>query len=87
MLRKSKYLLSLSRFKGQYVWRPKSSSPPDRALQYVVGQKIHGFTIREVTQVPDLSLTAVKLCHDVTGAQYLHTARDDSNNLFRYAWM
>ncbi|XP_053507723.1 presequence protease, mitochondrial isoform X1 [Ictalurus furcatus] len=82
MLRKSKYLLSLSRFKGQYVWRPKSSSAPDRALQYVVGQKIHGFTVREVTQVPDLSLTAVKLCHDVTGAQYLHTARDDSNNLF-----
>ncbi|XP_047018440.1 presequence protease, mitochondrial isoform X2 [Ictalurus punctatus] len=81
MLRKSKYLLSL-RFKGQYVWRPKSSSAPDRALQYVVGQKIHGFTVREVTQVPDLSLTAVKLCHDVTGAQYLHTARDDSNNLF-----
>ncbi|KAF5890185.1 presequence protease, mitochondrial, partial [Clarias magur] len=36
----------------------------------------------KVTPVPDLSLTAVKLIHDVTGAQYFHTARDDSNNLF-----
>lgn len=35
--------------------------------------------------MPDLFLTAVKLDHDVTGAQYLHAARDDSNNLFRYA--
>ncbi|XP_060761903.1 presequence protease, mitochondrial isoform X3 [Neoarius graeffei] len=82
MLRQSKNLLSLSRFKGQYIWRSKSSSAPDQALSYVVGQMIHGFTIQEVTPVPDLSLTAVKLSHDVTGAQYLHTARDDSNNLF-----
>ncbi|KAI4888182.1 hypothetical protein NFI96_014761 [Prochilodus magdalenae] len=62
--------------------RLKSISAPERALQYVVGQKIHGFTVREVTPVPDLFLTAVKLDHDVTGAQYLHAARDDSNNLF-----
>lgn len=32
--------------------------------------------------MPDLFLTAVKLSHDKTGAQYLHAARDDSNNLF-----
>lgn len=36
--------------------------------------------------MPDLSLTAVKLMHDVTGAQHLHTARDDTNNLFRCAF-
>uniref|UniRef100_A0A8C2IN20 Presequence protease, mitochondrial n=1 Tax=Cyprinus carpio TaxID=7962 RepID=A0A8C2IN20_CYPCA len=35
-----------------------------------------------VTTVPDLFLTSVKLSHDATGAQYLHAARDDSNNLF-----
>lgn len=35
--------------------------------------------------MPDLFLTAVKLSHDATGAQYLHAARDDSNNLFRYS--
>lgn len=37
----------------------------------------------QVVAVPDLFLTAVKLTHDKTGAQYLHAARDDSNNLFR----
>uniref|UniRef100_A0A8B9HC56 Pitrilysin metalloproteinase 1 n=1 Tax=Astyanax mexicanus TaxID=7994 RepID=A0A8B9HC56_ASTMX len=42
--------------------------------------KLH--TRSQVTPVPDLFLTAVKLDHDVTGAQYLHAARDDSNNLF-----
>lgn len=51
-------------------------------MQYQAGQKIHGFTIKEVVAVPDLFLTAVKLTHDDTGAQYLHAARDDSNNLF-----
>lgn len=37
----------------------------------------------QVTPVPELSLTAVKLSHDGTGAQYLHLAREDRNNLFR----
>uniref|UniRef100_A0A8C6UT94 Presequence protease, mitochondrial n=1 Tax=Neogobius melanostomus TaxID=47308 RepID=A0A8C6UT94_9GOBI len=60
----------------------KSSSATERALQYQPGQKIHGFTIKEVVAVPDLFLAAVKLTHDETGAQYLHAARDDSNNLF-----
>ncbi|MBN3307376.1 PREP protein, partial [Amia calva] len=53
-----------------------------RALHYGSGQKIHGFTVEQVTAIPDLFLTAVKLSHDNTGAQYLHLARDDSNNLF-----
>uniref|UniRef100_A0A4W6C8J1 Presequence protease, mitochondrial n=1 Tax=Lates calcarifer TaxID=8187 RepID=A0A4W6C8J1_LATCA len=68
-------------FNGQrHTWRLKSTSA-ERALQYQPGHKIHGFTVKEVT-VPDLFLTAVKLTHDKTGAQYLHAARDDSNNLF-----
>lgn len=41
------------------------------------------FLLSQVAAVPDLFLTAVKLTHDKTGAQYLHAARDDSNNLFR----
>uniref|UniRef100_A0A3B4G507 Pitrilysin metalloproteinase 1 n=1 Tax=Pundamilia nyererei TaxID=303518 RepID=A0A3B4G507_9CICH len=66
----------------QHTWRLKSTSARERALQYQPGQKIHGFTVKEVVAVPDLFLTAVKLTHDKTGAQYLHAARDDSNNLF-----
>uniref|UniRef100_A0A8C1Y1X8 Presequence protease, mitochondrial n=1 Tax=Cyprinus carpio TaxID=7962 RepID=A0A8C1Y1X8_CYPCA len=66
----------------QGSWRSRGSSAVERAQQYTVGQKIHGFTVKEVTAVPDLFLTSVKLSHDATGAQYLHAARDDSNNLF-----
>ncbi|XP_067855259.1 presequence protease, mitochondrial isoform X2 [Heptranchias perlo] len=63
-------------------WRWNSSSARERAIHYTVGEKIHGFTVNQVTAVPDLFLTAVKLNHDNTGAQYLHIARDDPNNLF-----
>ncbi|XP_068427664.1 presequence protease, mitochondrial [Clinocottus analis] len=66
----------------QQTWRLNSSSAKERACQYRAGQKLHGFTVREVVEVPDLFLTAVKLSHDATGAQHLHAARDDSNNLF-----
>lgn len=41
------------------------------------------FLPMQVTAVPELFLTAVKLSHDGTGARYLHVAREDSNNLFR----
>ncbi|XP_039609483.1 presequence protease, mitochondrial [Polypterus senegalus] len=63
-------------------WRYSSGIAVERALTYKVGQKIHGFTVNQVTPVPDLFLAAVKLTHDGTRAQYLHVAREDSNNLF-----
>ncbi|XP_022617554.1 presequence protease, mitochondrial [Seriola dumerili] len=85
MFRQTKAVLQKLRylsFNGQqHTWRLKSTSA-ERALQYQPGQKIHGFTVQEVVAVPDLFLTAVKLSHDKTRAQYLHAARDDSNNLF-----
>uniref|UniRef100_A0A8C6XRG6 Pitrilysin metalloproteinase 1 n=1 Tax=Naja naja TaxID=35670 RepID=A0A8C6XRG6_NAJNA len=64
------------------LWRWTSGSANERALQFKSGDKIHGFTVNQVTVVPEFSLTAVKLNHDETGAQYLHVAREDSNNLF-----
>ncbi|XP_060638521.2 presequence protease, mitochondrial [Anolis sagrei] len=67
---------------GPRLWRWKSSSANERALQYKTGDCIHGFTVNQVTAVPELFLTAVKLSHDKTGAKYLHVAREDSNNLF-----
>nr|XP_015811516.2 presequence protease, mitochondrial isoform X1 [Nothobranchius furzeri] len=66
----------------QQTWRLKSTSAREKALLYQPGQKLHGFIVREVVAVPDVCLTAVKLAHEHTGAQYLHAARDDSNNLF-----
>ncbi|GME51729.1 Peptidase M16 [Neofusicoccum parvum] len=47
-----------------------------------VGSQLHGFTLRRAKHVPELELTAIHLQHDQTGADYLHVARDDSNNVF-----
>lgn len=46
------------------------------------GEQLHGFTLKRVKHVPELELTALHLEHDKTGAEYLHVARDDSNNVF-----
>jgi hypothetical protein len=46
------------------------------------GEQLHGFTLKRVQEVPELELTALQLQHDKTGAEYLHIARDDSNNVF-----
>ncbi|KKK23823.1 hypothetical protein ARAM_001512 [Aspergillus rambellii] len=47
-----------------------------------VGEQLHGFTVQEKKHVPELHLTAVRLRHDKTHADYLHVARDDKNNVF-----
>jgi hypothetical protein len=46
------------------------------------GEKIHGFTLLRSRHVPELELTALHLQHDKTGADYLHVAREDKNNVF-----
>lgn len=55
---------------------PGASSP------LKVGEPLHGFTLQRVQHVPELELTAFELQHDKTGAQYLHIAREDANNVF-----
>ncbi|KAK4645568.1 Mitochondrial presequence protease [Podospora bellae-mahoneyi] len=47
-----------------------------------IGEKVHGFTLLRTKHVPELELTALHLRHDKTGAEHLHIARDDSNNVF-----
>lgn len=46
------------------------------------GESIHGFVLRRAKHVPELQLTAIQLAHEKTGAEYLHVARDDKNNVF-----
>ncbi len=46
------------------------------------GETLHGFTLKRAKHVPELKLTALHLQHDNTGAEHLHIARDDSNNVF-----
>lgn len=51
--------------------------------QYLqAGQKLHGFKLVRSKHVPELELTALHLQHVKTGADYLHIARDDQNNVF-----
>ena len=60
-----------------------AKSPVTELSQYPkVGEKLHGFTLLRSKHVPELELTALHLQHDKTGADYLHIARDDSNNVF-----
>ncbi|KAH3676098.1 hypothetical protein WICMUC_002395 [Wickerhamomyces mucosus] len=50
--------------------------------KYPVGSSLHGFEIKRVLPVPELSLTAVDLLHTRTNASHLHIERDDPNNVF-----
>lgn len=63
----------------------RSSSSVKRALKYREGDKLLNFAVREVQEIPELNLAAVRLQHEKTGADYLHIARDDKNNLFSVA--
>ena len=57
---------------------PRACRPPSQLRQRPLFPPLV-----QVTAVPELSLTAVRLSHDGTGAQYLHLAREDRNNTFR----
>lgn len=46
------------------------------------GTVLHGFIVDEVARIDEMYLTAVRLTHLSTGAEYVHLARDDSNNVF-----
>ncbi|KAK6511384.1 Mitochondrial presequence protease [Arthrobotrys musiformis] len=46
------------------------------------GLKLKGFTLQRTKHVPELELSALQFKHDKTGAEYLHVAREDSNNVF-----
>ncbi|KAJ9065382.1 Mitochondrial presequence protease [Entomophthora muscae] len=52
------------------------------ATQFNVGEKINGFTVKEIRPVPELKLTGIRLSHDLTGAQHLHIDKNDPNNAF-----
>ncbi|KAF2720292.1 hypothetical protein K431DRAFT_271045 [Polychaeton citri CBS 116435] len=46
------------------------------------GSQLHGFTLQRTQHVPELELSALHFTHDRTGADYLHVAREDKNNVF-----
>jgi hypothetical protein len=63
-------------------WSRRYATVTDISNFPSVGEQLHGFTLKRVKQVPELELTALELEHNKTGAEYLHIARDDANNVF-----
>jgi hypothetical protein len=49
---------------------------------HAVGDRVHGFTIESVTELPDIRALAYQARHDRTGAQVLHVHCDDEENMF-----
>ncbi|KAJ3152267.1 Mitochondrial presequence protease [Geranomyces variabilis] len=58
---------------------PSASSA---AAKLQPGTTLHGYNVLRVQEVPQFNLTAIQLKHEKTGAQHLHVAKDDSNNVF-----
>ena len=69
---------------------PQAAVPNYRSYASVVdlqnqpkpGDTLHGFTLKRSKHVPELQLSALQFEHNKTGADYLHIARDDTNNVF-----
>lgn len=51
------------------------------SIKYEPGSRILGYTVKEISDIPELNITAVSLEHEATGASHLHLAAEDSNNL------
>ncbi|KAL8872954.1 MAG: hypothetical protein Q9174_001503 [Haloplaca sp. 1 TL-2023] len=64
------------------LYRPRRPFASVATPEIQPGQQLHGFTLRRQKHVPELHLTAYDLQHNKTGAEYLHIARDDKNNVF-----
>ena len=61
------------------VWRTSSRG-------YCSGDRLHGYTVTAVNDIPEFNLTAVELVHEATNARHCHVIKDDSNNTFSVAF-
>ncbi|XP_014215981.1 presequence protease, mitochondrial [Copidosoma floridanum] len=93
LLRKSTWLKSLglinkSKFGTSSIASNIQTSLKDNGIKssssidLKEGQVLSGFMVDQITPIKEMYLTAIKLTHLNTGAQYLHLDRDDSNNVF-----
>jgi len=67
---------------GQLTRRRYATAITDLRQLPQPGDRLSGFTVQRVKGVPELELAAVQLVHDKTGADYIHVAREDKNNVF-----
>lgn len=83
MLRLSKVLNKhRNNVRGFSVLKSKTSNSPG----FEVGQELEGFIVKEIRPIADFQLTALRLQHKKSGADYLHVDRNDSNNVFSVAF-
>lgn len=59
-----------------------STTVSKTGVPYTIGDQYGGFTIKRLSEVPQLGMVAVDLVHDKTRARHMHLDRDDSNNVF-----
>jgi Zn-dependent M16 (insulinase) family peptidase len=52
------------------------------AATLFTGERLHGFRVLQVAQIPDIRVTAYELEHEATGAKVLHLHCDDRENLY-----
>lgn len=64
------------------------SNSSERFLDPEEYQQMHlfGYNIKKITELPEYKALAVELVHEKSGAQHLHIARDDQNNVFSVAF-
>ncbi|MDC7127329.1 MAG: insulinase family protein, partial [Spirochaetales bacterium] len=53
---------------------------------FQIGDKLHGFTVTSVDELPEYRGVGVRLNHDITGADVFHVFNDDKENLFSFAF-
>lgn len=83
MLRLSKALnKQRSNIRGLSVLNTKTTNNNS----FEVGQEVEGFVVQEVRPINDFQLTALRLQHRKSGADYLHIDRNDTNNVFSVAF-
>lgn len=63
-----------------------AKTAPDSSISDInilkVGEDVHGFKVDDIQSVPEFNITAIRLTHELTKAQYLHLYRNDTNNVF-----
>lgn len=67
---------------GQLTRRSYATDITDLRQLPQPGDRLNGFTVQRAKSVPELELATVQLVHDKTGADYIHVAREDKNNVF-----
>jgi len=63
-----------------------AATSKDTKTDFTVGDKLHGYTIKQVSDIEEFHAQGILLEHDNTGAQHLHISRDDHNNVFSVAF-